>query len=78
VIKWLILHQLKDRRQPIKEEEVLVVEDVDEEAEEVVVATEETEEAEEEAEVEDLAVERTKDLENGSQSPSLVALLLTN
>jgi hypothetical protein len=75
VIKWLILHQLKDRRQPIKEEEVLVVEDVDEEAEEVVVATEE---AEEEAEVEDLAVERTKDLENGSQSPSLVALLLTN
>jgi len=76
VIKWLILHQLKDRRRPIKEEEVLVVEDVDEEAEEVVVATEE---AEEEAEVEDLAVEeRMKDLANGSQSPSLVALLLTN
>jgi len=74
LIKWLILPQLKDRRRPIKEDEDLVVEDVEEEEEDVVV----TEEEAEGAEVEDLVVVARRNLANGFQSPSSVALLLTS
>jgi hypothetical protein len=69
LIKWLTLNQLLSN-QPIKDKR----EDLDVEEEEAVVEDVEAEVVDEE---EDHPEERTKNLDNGSQSPSLEDLLLT-